>query len=159
MEQGRLADAFMLIRSVLGRYNPHSAYARLDEWDGEQCHDCGRYISGDDATDCESCDERFCTECMSSCERCWASRCSECIQRCEVCDVLACECCLHSSQSGRLCCQPCLAHCPACNAIVAKDELDKNGEPCPTCRSHPPAPANPVPSSDTNPPGGTACSP
>ena len=151
MEQGRLADAFMLIRSVLSRYNPHSAYARLDEWDGEQCHDCGRSISGDDVTNCESCDERFCTKCMSSCERCWASRCSECIQRCEVCDVLACECCLHSSQSGRLCCQPCLAQCPACNAIVAKDELGKNGEPCPTCRSHPPAPASPVPLPEINP--------
>jgi hypothetical protein len=41
LADGRLADAFVLVRSVLTHYYAGSAYVALDVWDGLTCGDCG----------------------------------------------------------------------------------------------------------------------
>lgn len=45
LEQGRVADAFCLVRSVLTHYNPNSPYVSLDEWGGQDCYECGRGVN------------------------------------------------------------------------------------------------------------------
>jgi hypothetical protein len=65
--QGRLTDAFHLIRSVLETYNPDSAYASLDDWEGISCWNCGYSTSEDDRCFCEGCDQDVCSDCTSMC--------------------------------------------------------------------------------------------
>jgi hypothetical protein len=48
LEQGRLGDAFCLIRSVLETYNDSSAYVRLKDWEGVSCWSCSGELSSDD---------------------------------------------------------------------------------------------------------------
>ena len=40
LQEGRLADAFCLVRSVLLTYNARSPHALLAQWDGQECSDC-----------------------------------------------------------------------------------------------------------------------
>jgi hypothetical protein len=138
LEQGRLADAFFLVRSVLRTYNPESPHVALKGWDGDDCRDCGCGIGGDDSCYCPACDSDFCTDCCRDCEACGATRCLNCLTRCEICGTVCCPRCLRSSaQSGQECCPGCLCTCPGCGAPVGKDELSAGTRLCPACR--PPA--------------------
>ena len=67
LEAGRIADFFLIVRSVLTTYNPESPYVSLDNWNGEPCVDCGYYLNDDNRYFCEECEEHFCDECMSGC--------------------------------------------------------------------------------------------
>ena len=135
LEQGRLTDAFHLIRSVLETYNPDSAYTSLDDWEGVSCWNCGCSTSEDDRSFCEGCDRDVCYDCTSSCKQCDHMRCTSCQTRCDVCNEACCYRCLTTSACSELgCCKDCLRVCAGCSAEVAPGELDGETELCPTCR-------------------------
>lgn len=85
LEEGRLADTFLLVRSVLTHYNPDSAYVKLADWDsdGDTCNDCG---CRDDLSGCDRCGADHCSECLSSCAGCDNYVCSSCEDRCTQCE-------------------------------------------------------------------------
>jgi len=139
LQQGRLADAFSLIRSVLTTYNDASPYVHLNEWGGRECHDCGSFASDDGLYSCAQCGEDFCDHCTSLCSACDACCCDGCLERCAVCNKRCCSDCLHSSaHSTRDCCPSCLRPCASCGRVVARDELAPEINLCPACRPQPP---------------------
>jgi hypothetical protein len=151
LEQGRLADAFLLIRSVLGTYNPHSAYASLKDWDGVSCWNCGYIILEDDNCVCESCEHDTCSECISSCKTCDRMRCRSCQTQCDVCDEPCCLGCLRMSACSEMsCCADCLRACAVCSGEVAPSELDETTALCPTCLRKQSTAQVAVPETDTS---------
>ncbi len=104
LESGRVCDAFLLVRSVLNTYNPHSAYVELDSWDGIACYDCGSVQDPEDLHYCEHCGHDYCLDCTASCEACKDSACRGCLEACEVC--------------GRALCPSCIQSCPQCKASL-----------------------------------------
>ena len=136
LEQGRLADAFCLVRSVLTTYNPSSPHVALAEWGGQDCHDCGRGAHPDDLSYCEPCGHDYCQDCIRCCQSCQESRCGDCLARCPICEESFCSACLlRSAHSGRECCRGCLHACATCGAKVIDDELDPQTRLCPSCCS------------------------
>jgi hypothetical protein len=134
LEQGRLADAFCLVRSVLTTYNPSSPHVALAEWGGQECRDCGSGTHADDLSYCEPCGHDYCQDCIRCCRTCQESRCGDCLARCPVCQEAFCSSCLlRSAHSGKECCRDCLQTCTACGAGVASDELDEQTRLCPSC--------------------------
>lgn len=133
LEEGRLADAFCVIRSVLRTYNADSPHVRLAEWGGLECHDCGSSVDEDDRTYCEACDHDYCADCSGNCAVCGTTRCTGCLTPCAFCKDACCGRCLHpAAHSGRECCRDCLRPCPSCGAQAAKDE--GTATDCPACR-------------------------
>jgi hypothetical protein len=133
LEQGRLADAFCLVRSVLTHYNPASPFVHLSAWDGIPCYDCG-CIPTDDRLSCPGCEHEFCTECTRQCDSCEAVRCTDCMGRCTVCTNFCCFDCIKASQrSGRECCPDCATSCSACGAVLTREELAEGTGLCPEC--------------------------
>ncbi|MBX9583969.1 MAG: hypothetical protein K2X87_27025 [Gemmataceae bacterium] len=130
---GRLADAFLLVRSVLTTYNPRSAYVPLAEWDGFSCADCGRRADRDDRCSCGACDRDLCEDCADSCAACSETRCGDCLEPCDVCSARHCRGSLDDTPSGRAVCPDCLATCARCSASVPRDELTAGTRLCPTC--------------------------
>lgn len=139
MSEGRLCDLFMLARSVLEHYNPHSAYVPLSEWDGEGCSECGHIVNEDDRYCCPSCESVLCSECGQTCNGCEDIFCGGCLHTCEFCDERTCRECLKTCPCGKQCCSPCLIDglCPAC---YQKKEIDHEQETPPTSEKVP-APA------------------
>jgi hypothetical protein len=134
--QGRLADAFHLLRSVLLTYNAHSPHVHLAEWGGTRCHDCGRAVSVDDLSTCEGCNDDLCADCTSVCSACGNSRCSHCLTACMVCEEEFCgRCLLRTAISRRRCCAVCRRYCPGCTVLFAADEAADGNAHCPTCRT------------------------
>jgi hypothetical protein len=134
LEDGRLADAFCLIRSVLRYYNAGSPHVPLDEWEGRECEDCGRRVDEDDRTTCQGCTQDFCFDCMRDCSLCDAARCADCMTICPVCDEPCCARCVRTSAySHRDCCSACLRNCASCGMLIASDELSPGSDRCPTC--------------------------
>lgn len=99
LENGRIADAFILVRSVLTNYNRDSPYVRLDEWGGTNCYNCGSSVHPDDVVNCERCGYHFCDDCILSCTECEARRCQGCLTACKSCENKCCLGCL----DGGLC--------------------------------------------------------
>lgn len=131
LQEGRLADAFLLVRSVLMTYNRHSPHVSLEAWHGRQCYDCGSCMSEDESRPCDRCDHDFCRECIQECPGCHRYRCADCMGRCLVCKRSFCDKCLRSSaHSGRKCCCSCSGPCRHCRRVIPKDELD-NPQGCP----------------------------
>ena len=145
MHEGRLADAFCLLRSVLQTYNPGSAYVRLDNWEGLNCGECGQSVSQDEHWFCESCLSDVCSECSYSCHSCGRARCSSCIRYCELCTEPCCSGCLRESElSGTACCADCQASCPVCQQMVTANEVNEQTGLCPACQQKaPPSAATP----------------
>lgn len=133
MADGRLADAFLLVRSVLTTYNPRSAYVPLAEWDGFCCADCGRRANRDDQCTCGACDRDLCEDCADSCATCSETRCGDCLEPCDVCSARHCRGSLDTTPSGRAVCPDCLAACERCSASVPTDDLTAGTRLCPTC--------------------------
>ncbi len=100
LSQGRLLDFFLLVRQILGTYNSGSAYVRLEDWHGTDCHDCGRLVHEDDRGTCERCECDLCNECVTRCTKCDQRCCADCAGTCEDC--------------GEPFCSPCLTKCPKC---------------------------------------------
>jgi hypothetical protein len=118
LRQGRLLDFFMMVRQILETYNPHSAHVRLEEWQGTECHDCGRLVAGDERDICERCDADLCTDCSIGCRGCDRRCCSECVATCPDC--------------GDSFCSRCLSRCAGCQQDFCEECL--TDEKCTTCR-------------------------
>ena len=131
LEDGRIADAFVLVRSVLRTYNPSSPYTPLAEWGGSPCRECGRNATGDERYCCEGCDADFCGECTSGCARCDSTRCAGCLDPCALCRQPCCSSCLTDDPDGREICTDCWRTCDDCDRRVPKDRLENRL--CPEC--------------------------
>jgi len=119
LKQGRINDAFCLIRSVLQTYNPHSPYVALDSWCGSPCPDCGCSVSDGDLCMCQACESSFCYECMSTCDICDQSICDDCLER--------------DSVTRRRCCSGCRHTCDQCQRTVESGRFDPDTELCEDC--------------------------
>jgi hypothetical protein len=119
LRQGRLCDAFVLVRSVLRTYNPHSPYVHLADWQGQSCGDCGGTARSDDLCYCECCERDVCPDCAGSCDLCDDSCCRGCLERDEV--------------SRRDCCPSCRRSCEDCGRAVDQDHYDESSGLCPQC--------------------------
>jgi hypothetical protein len=134
LDQGRLADAFCLIRSVLTQYNPHNAHVSLDDWGNPLCGDCGCTISEDDRSSCEICGGDYCSDCSGSCSACQRGCCIGCLTDCSGCEQSCCRYCLNNAaHSKERFCPACLQNCPRCRSKVATKELAPHTNLCPTC--------------------------
>jgi hypothetical protein len=134
LEEGRLADAFCLVRSVLTHYNPASPHVPLEDWAGQDCHECGCNARADDLSPCACCGCDLCEDCLGCCAGCRAGRCQQCLERCPSCEESYCPGCLgRSASSDKACCHTCLRVCAACGAAVAPDELDLQTRFGPCC--------------------------
>lgn len=130
---GRLADAFLILRSVLTTYNPQSPYVSLDEWHGHACSDCGYRSSGEDRSSCEACMDELCSSCCRYCSTCSGSRCNACLAPCDLCESDCCSACLESFARRRAC-RRCVAKCSSCHARHPKDELSDGTRFCSDCQ-------------------------
>jgi hypothetical protein len=131
--EGRLAEAFLLVRSVLSAYNPHSPYVPLEEWDGVTCSDCGCQVDPEDRYTCEACESDMCDDCLASCAASSDPRCAGCLEPCAVCRADYCPTCLEGTNSGRAICPDCRAACKGCGAVMTTAELTAASRLCPTC--------------------------
>jgi len=117
LSEGRLCDFFMLVRSVLQTYNPHSPHVALRNWHGSPCHDCNGLMEDGESFYCESCDHDFCDDCISYCRSCDESRCLGCLEDCPHCEERTCSPCMETcGDCGKPCCRNCLEEelCPKC---------------------------------------------
>ncbi len=132
LKDGRIADAFVLIRSVLQTYNPASPYVSLENWSGSRCQDCDYLADSDGMYFCDGCDRDVCEDCYSSCD---------------MCDEGCCRSCLETDPvSGNRCCSACRDTCDACGRTVDEESFDTETELCPAClekhkQEMPPTPA------------------
>jgi len=123
LEQGRIADFFLLVRSVLTTYNPGSPYVALDRWHGgTSCHDCGNHVSDDGRSYCERCSDEFCSNCTWMCESCHSYFCGRCSVTCQCCD--------------ESCCTGCISVCSACHSSTCESCLEDGT--CTNCRERNP---------------------
>ncbi|MFO0805485.1 MAG: hypothetical protein U0791_20465 [Gemmataceae bacterium] len=130
LEQGRIADAFLLVQSVLVNYNSQSAYVPLRDWDGFVCAHCGTRGRSGSAGSCDSCDSELCSDCSDACASCSDPRCPGCLESCERCDNRCCRGCL-SAVAGRSVCPECRTICPTCSTRIVRDDPDDDR--CPAC--------------------------
>jgi len=151
LADGRLGDAFALVRSVLANYNPRSAYVGLDEWDGTPCSDCGDRIERGESYYCIACHSDLCDGCASSCRSCDETRCDGCLENCESCSNPTCSRCL-DEVGGKYVCPDCRDTCTDCHAVALGSKLDGAGR-CEACASS----ADPVPDDLTPEPEDTPC--
>lgn len=127
LQEGRLFDFALLVRSVLTTYNPGSAYVPLSRWHGSSCTDCGYLSSDDESTSCEACGSDLCFDCSTACADCSRSCCSECRDRCSGCDESHCTRCLKScADCGESYCRSCLSAglCSNCQESDDSDDVD-----------------------------------
>jgi hypothetical protein len=134
LDDGRLVDAFVLVRNVLTTYNPRSAYVRLEVWDGLNCDDCGDRVDRDESSSCSACGNDLCDHCASGCRVCEETRCSCCLTACDGCDDLCCNRCFERVQSGSSLCSRCRDTCRGCRTTVLHSDLDDDAL-CESCRN------------------------
>jgi hypothetical protein len=131
VKDGRLADAFLLIRSVLTTYNSRSPYVPLEEWHGSSCSECGGSTDPDERSSCDACHAELCDGCICSCSACSEYRCMSCLQRCAGCQEGCCPGCL-TSLNDKSYCSDCLGTCAECKSQTPKEDLSDD-DLCPTC--------------------------
>jgi len=119
---GRVCDAFMMMRSVLLVYNPDSPHVSLDNWGGTSCYGCGYTVSGGDVHWCEACEEDFCDECSDYCNRCSRTICKECSTTCPVCEETACRSCMTICPD---CSEPICLNCQKDGECLCHDETNQ----------------------------------
>jgi hypothetical protein len=118
LREGRLADAFLAINSVLHTYNAGSPYVALDDWFGVKCSDCGELVDEDSSYTCDGCGSTICDSCSCCCDQCGQVYCGTCLERTDKPEFT----CL---------CEHCRGTCRECQKLVASKSL-KYGL-CPTC--------------------------
>jgi hypothetical protein len=126
LQEGRICDFFLLVRSVLQTYNSHSPYVSLTNWESQPCYDCGSHMNDDNRYYCESCENDLCDGCISYCRKCDRSICKGCLVECPHCQELYCERCMDACcECRQTCCPSCLEDdlCPTC-----KEEQEKENE-------------------------------
>jgi hypothetical protein len=126
LQQGRLADFFLIVRQVLKTYNPHSAYVQLDHWSGRDCPDCGNSMCEDELICCPECETDVCGECARDCRSCGSSCCGDCQSICPNCSESICKACLKTcSGCDDSLCAGCLESCSRCHSTQCEDCLDE----------------------------------
>ncbi len=131
LRSGRICDFFLLVRSVLGEYNPQSAFITLANWDGTACYECGYTIGSGEVYGCASCEHDFCSECISTCCRCDESLCQNCLVECTVCKESVCSACLtRCPDCRRAICQSCRED-DQCPCKRAKEDHDESNHTTP----------------------------
>jgi hypothetical protein len=155
LDQGRLADAFLLVGRVLSTYNPASAYVPLDRWCGLACGDCGHSTPEDESGVCEGCGDDLCSDCTRFCTGCHSTRCGGCLTDCDGCSEPYCARCLPPSEGpDGACCPGCKEEDPAGEKDAATKEPndppperlpDSNPEPLEEEFDEPAVPAPAVP--------------
>jgi hypothetical protein len=133
LEDGRIAEAFLIIRAVLNNYNPGSAYVRLEEWHGSPCYDCGQYSHDEDRSYCHVCHHDFCQECIHSCSSCDEFQCLNCMDSCSTCGDRCCSACLELTCTDHSVCRSCRETCPGCQQLYGPGELDAETRLCHDC--------------------------
>ena len=108
LEQGRIADFFLIVNSVLLTYNSGSPYVSLADWHGVHCSDCGDLVDPEVRHTCTECDRDLCESCYGYCEHCSGYFCCGCVTRCDACDEEVCHGCQQSCES----CES--TGCPSC---------------------------------------------
>ena len=141
LADGRLGDAFALVRSVLENYNPRSPFVGLDEWDGTPCSDCGDRIGREESYFCSGCHSDLCDGCSSCCRSCDETRCCDCLEPCAACSNPTCSRCL-DDVGGQSVCPECRGTCTDCGAVALVSKLDRLGL-CEACAD--PVPLTPEP--------------
>lgn len=121
LEQGRIADFFLIVANLLRTYNSGSPYVSLSDWFGVTCDDCGANASDDERWTCENCDAAVCDGCYCRCQQCESAFCSQCISRCESC---------HDD-----CCRGCLTRCAGYRELNCSNCLDEQ-ERCENCHDN-----------------------
>ena len=119
LRDGRIADAFVMIRSVLQTYNDDSPYISLENWHGRRCEDCDYVTDSDGMYFCEGCQRDVCEDCYSSCDMCDAGCCRSCLET--------------DTVSGNQCCCACRHECSECERTVDKENFDADTQLCPAC--------------------------
>jgi hypothetical protein len=149
LRQGRLFDAFALLRGVLSHYARDSPYARLDAWDGRPCDSCGSDVPADDSYSCSRCGSEVCGGCSSVCGGCDETRCDGCLSPCPACRRPRGPACLEAAgPDDRRVCRGCRRDCPGCGETFVGDELHAQSGLCDACREaaeSAPGDAEPVP--------------
>lgn len=131
LQEGRICEFLLLVRSVLQTYNGHSPYVPLNNWESQPCHDCGYHMHDDNRYYCESCENDLCDECISYCRKCDRSICRGCLVECPHCQDLYCERCMDAcSECRHACCPSCLADdlCPTCKEEQERNEREQEQE-------------------------------
>lgn len=119
LKDGRIADAFVLIRSVLQSYNSDSPYIALENWSGTRCEDCDYLADSERMYFCNGCERDVCEECHSYCEICNEGCCRSCLET--------------DTVSGNRCCAACRRICSLCERTVDEESFDEATELCPGC--------------------------
>ena len=126
LENGRIADFFLIIKSILETYNPESPYISLEDWFGIECYNCGESTNSEDIYICEGCEERFCDQCVVVCSICGGSYCDECINLCSICGRHICSSCSTTcSNCGNDICDDCSFVCECCGGVYCKSCLTR----------------------------------
>ncbi len=126
LQQGRLADFFLIVRQILATYNSGSAYVQLDQWSGQSCSDCGGHYDDDSGVCCPECESEICDGCSRDCGSCASYYCGECISICGQCSDQTCNSCLRTcSGCDEPICEGCLKICSRCNSTQCEDCLDE----------------------------------
>jgi hypothetical protein len=142
LEQGRLADAFHLLRGVLFTYNPRSPHVSIDEWQGITCFDCECLVSGDDIYACPGCSEEYCADCVTRCHGCDDVHCAGCLLDCSRCQARCCRSCLVQAHGARgRFCSECRRSCARCQTVFVVDAQHPNVDRCLACRAAAPLPS------------------
>lgn len=159
LADGRLSDAFALVRGVLANYNPRSPYVGLDEWDGQPCSDCGDRGDRGETYYCDGCRSDYCEQCASCCRSCEETRCGGCLEPCPGCSEPTCAGCLDGADGGPSVCPDCRGTCVDCHAAVLRAKLDRAGL-CDECASFAAlVPVEPTPEPEETPCPATPTSP
>lgn len=130
LQQGRIADFFLLVQQILQTYNPNSPYVSLDRWFGTNCSDCDYLMERGDACCCQDCDREICAECSESCQNRFETVCHSCRQTCEGClDSFCANCIDPCFTCEKSYCQECLKDdiCQCC--LEEQKENEEETEP------------------------------
>ena len=134
LREGRLSDAFLILRGVLYHYAEDSPYVRLDEWDGTACSSCGDRVAAGDSYHCDGCGDDVCDGCSSVCRHCDEVRCDGCLEPCAACRSRCCSGCREATgPDDREVCPACRRSCPECGGEFVQDELDAATGRCAGC--------------------------
>jgi hypothetical protein len=131
-EEGRLADFFSMVRSILQTYNPDSPYVPLADWDGTPCYDCGYVMDHESVYYCSHCDNAVCDECTRVCTTCGDVVCGNCASVCSICDRTLCPKCAKTKCENceSTCCESCMTDglCPDCKEERESEDEEQETE-------------------------------
>ena len=136
LRQGRILDAFLLIKSVLQTYNSGSPHVKLSAWEGQPCHECGERGDEDypEPEKCNNCRQMYCSNCSETCDVCDRTCCCSCMCKCETCDKEVCPSCIKINDiDQKEICAGCSTTCDNCSKTVDNAHFDTDHGMCDSC--------------------------